>query len=138
MREITEIIVHCTETRANSKLHAHDIDVWHRRRGWDGCGYHFVINVDGLIELGRDIRTAGAHCYGHNPNSIGICYIGGLDAGNHQADTRTHAQDLAFRELLAVLHRMFPKASLHAHNEFSPKSCPNFDVHTAYDYIFKT
>jgi len=59
------------------------IDGWHRERGWNGIGYHYVlINdkhdtiEDGTIQSGRDIHTIGAHAKGLNSRSIGICCIG--------------------------------------------------------------
>ena len=32
------------------------IDEWHKERGWDGCGYHFLIRADGTIEKGRSLN----------------------------------------------------------------------------------
>ena len=59
------------------------IDQWHRDRGWNGIGYHFVIvndkhdsAKDGEIQKGRDIVMIGAHARGLNSRSIGICCIG--------------------------------------------------------------
>ena len=49
MRKITLIIVHCTANRAGSALRMADIDRYHRSLGWIGCGYHYVIPVDGTI-----------------------------------------------------------------------------------------
>ncbi len=53
MRKITLIIVHCTANRAGSALRMADIDRYHRSLGWIGCGYHYVIPVDGTIEAGQ-------------------------------------------------------------------------------------
>jgi len=52
-----------------------DIDKWHRERGWDGIGYHFVIKCNGEIERGRSINKQGAHAKGRN-NRIGIAIVG--------------------------------------------------------------
>ena len=129
MRKVSEIILHCSATRAGQNFKAADIDRWHRAKGWDGCGYHFVIDLDGCIELGRSITRVGAHCSNHNGASIGVCYVGGLDATTGRpADTRTTAQRESLGMLLSVLHRMFPEATLHGHNEFANKACPCFDV----------
>ena len=43
-------------------------------------------------------------------------------------DTRTAAQIATMLELLRLLKKIFPKATIHGHNEFSSKACPSFDV----------
>ena len=92
MRNIDSIIVHCSATKAGQDFTATDIDRWHRERGFNGIGYHYVIRLDGKLEKGRDVALAGAHCKGWNERSVGICYIGGLDENGRPADTRTNAQ----------------------------------------------
>lgn len=55
---------------------AAEIRRWHIARGWKDIGYHAVIHPDGRIEDGRDIDEIGAHAYGRNRDSIGVCLIG--------------------------------------------------------------
>lgn len=96
MRKITEIIVHCSATPEGRPFTVSDIDQWHRSRGFAQIGYHYVVYLDGTIHQGRPVEIAGAHCKGHNANSIGVCYIGGCTADNkHPKDTRTPEQKLA-------------------------------------------
>lgn len=135
MKQITEIILHCSATVEGANFKAADITRWHKQRGFTTIGYNFVIDLDGTIEMGRSIMFDGAHTVGHNKNSIGICYIGGLDKRtNKPKDTRTTEQNESFKILLRLLHKMFPSATLHGHNEFANKACPCFDVHD-YDFI---
>lgn len=131
MRRITLIIVHCSANQADSPLRCADIDRWHRRKGWNGCGYHYVIPTDGTIEVGRPEEAVGAHCLHHNRHSIGVCYIGGLAAdGVTPQDTRTEAQHRALRQLLAELHRRYPHALIVGHSDLDPRKphCPGFRV----------
>ena len=107
MRRITEIIIHCSATEAGKNYYAADIDKWHKERGYAGIGYHYVIDLDGTIEYGRNVAQAGAHCLGHNLNSIGICYIGGLRDGKPE-DTRTDEQKTAMRVLVDNLMQVYP------------------------------
>jgi N-acetyl-anhydromuramyl-L-alanine amidase AmpD len=111
-----------------------DIDRIHRKRGWKGCGYHYVIPTDGTIEVGRPLWQVGAHCRNHNRHSIGICYIGGLAPdGVTPMDTRTPEQKQALRKLLEELHAMFPNALIVGHHDLDPqKACPCFDVFEEY------
>lgn len=128
MREITEIILHCSATREGHSYHAADIDLWHRARGFDKIGYHYVITLDGAIEKGRAVEEVGAHCVGHNANSIGVCYIGGLDSWGQPKDTRTSRQKFALSTLLMQLHARFPHARIVGHREHAAKACPCFDA----------
>ena len=93
MNKIDSIIIHCSATRTGLDLRAKDIDRMHKQRGFTRIGYNFVIDLDGTVENGRPLSVDGAHCntkgfsgVSYNKHSIGICYIGGLDAGGQPAD----------------------------------------------------
>lgn len=132
MRKISEIIVHCAATPEGKAFTVADIDAWHRKRGFRCIGYHFVIYLDGSVHKGRTIEEVGAHCLGHNANSIGICYIGGCATnGKTPKDTRTEAQKASLVRLITELRRRFPNASVHGHDEFANKACPSFNVKTS-------
>ena len=133
MRLISFFIIHCSAVRPNQSSSAADIDRWHRARGFNSIGYHFVVRRDGSIETGRPMEKVGAHCLNRNAHSIGICYEGGLDANGKPADTRTPQQKEALRKLLHQLHEQFPKAIIAGHNMFNPmKACPCFDAMREY------
>ena len=89
-----------------------------------------MIELDGKIVPARPIERIGAHTKGHNTGSIGISYIGGVDADMKPKDTRTKAQRDALNSLLFDLTDNFAGATIHGHNEFSSKACPSFDVQT--------
>lgn len=112
-----------------------DIDRWHRQSGWECCGYHYVVRLDGTVESGRDPERAGAHCKGHNRQSLGVCYIGGLRANGRPADTRTDAQKAALLALLKKLRAKHPGARIYGHRDFSTKACPCFDAREEYAEI---
>ena len=132
VRNITEVIVHCTATPAGRDVTAADVDRWHRQRGFAGIGYHYLVALDGTVHAGRDVDIAGAHCRGHNHNSIGVCYVGGLDAARRPVDTRTPEQRGALRGLLAALKRLYPGAVVRGHRDFAAKACPCFDATNEY------
>lgn len=128
----TKIIIHCSDSTWGSD---YVIDSWHRERGFDENGYHKVIlngvtslgdeydiRLDGHIEDGRSITKQGAHCKGHNSDSIGICLIG--------VDEFTSAQYKSLKELCERLMEEYGISSddIYGHNEFSTKTCPNFNV----------
>ena len=128
MRKINKIILHCSATKAGQHFTVEDITKWHKQRGFRTIGYHFVIYLDGTVHKGRDISEIGAHVEGQNSNSIGICYIGGLDQGGKAFDTRTPEQKEALVKLVAEMKAKFPQATIHGHNEFANKACPCFNV----------
>ena len=133
MRKIDKIIIHCSATPEGKPFTVADIDRWHRDRGWQGIGYHYVVYLDGSIYKGRSEEIIGAHCSGQNAHSIGICYIGGLDASGKAKDTRTPAQRKALHELVSDLKTRYPAATVHGHNEFANKDCPCFNVKNEFD-----
>ena len=136
MRLINKIIIHCSATPEGKDFTASDIQVWHVKRGFNEIGYHFVIDLDGTVEHGRNIQRVGAHCLGQNRNSIGICYIGGLaEDGKTPKDTRTEAQKKSLLLLLKELKAKYPRVTIHGHNEYAAKDCPCFDVKAEYAEI---
>ena len=133
MRNINEIIVHCAATPEGKDFTVADITRWHKARKFRTIGYHFVIYRDGSIHAGRPLEEPGAHCVGHNKNSIGVCYIGGCAAdGKTPKDTRTEAQKSALLDLLKRLHAQFPNATIRGHRDFAAKACPSFDATKEY------
>lgn len=52
-RKITELIIHDTDTYEDEQVTVHDIDKTHREFG--GIQYHFLIQRNGSLQIGRDI-----------------------------------------------------------------------------------
>ena len=137
MRKITLIVIHCSAVRPDQTSSAKDIEKWHKDRGFNGIGYHYVVRRNGEIEPGRPESVIGAHCHvkgqNHNKHSIGVCYEGGLDIRGQPADTRTPAQKAAMRNLLEEIHERYPRAMIVGHHDlYPPKDCPCFDA--AHEY----
>ena len=137
MRAIKKIIVHCSATPRNKDFSAEDIRDWHvKGNGWDDIGYHFVVRINGKIEYGRMVDKYGAHVSGHNYDSLGICYIGGMDKDMKcWEDTRTDKQKESLVLLLKTLKKFHPEATIYGHRDFSSKACPSFDATKEYKYI---
>jgi hypothetical protein len=146
MREIKHIVFHCSATKEGNFFNAADIDAWHKKRGWSGIGYHYVVLLDGTIEKGRPDKKIGAHVRGFNKNSIGVAYIGGVDTNGKPKDTRTPLQKEALKELAIKLKWLYTKAEFSGHRDFSPdlnkngviepkefiKMCPCYDAKKEY------
>lgn len=135
-RSIKELIVHCSATPEGKDYSVDTIRQWHLQRGFSDIGYHYVIYRDGSIHIGRDESIIGAHCTGHNTNSIGVCYIGGCASdGKTPKDTRTTEQKHSLVKLLKELKTKYPQASIHGHKDFSNKACPSFDATKEYSSL---
>ena len=138
MRTINAIIVHCSDSPWGD---FDAIDSWHKEKGWSGCGYHALIlngwaknsreydpSSNGLIVPGRPLERTGAHCYGHNKDSLGICLIG--------VDEFTPEQYYSLRQMIDTWRQLYlvSDGMIRGHRDFQQtsggkrKTCPNFDV----------
>lgn len=136
--KVEAIIVHCTATAAGRPFTAADVDVWHKARGWQGIGYHYLVRLDGTIERGRPETRQGAHCAasGMNRRSLGVCYVGGVDDQGRPADTRTPEQRAALLRLLSELKSRYPAALIRGHRDYDRgKACPSFNAKKEYERL---
>jgi hypothetical protein len=152
-RDIDEIIIHCSATKEGVPFSIDQIDASHKARKFSSytdlqcktryIGYHFVIMLDGTVQICRPIDKIGCHASGHNARSIGICYIGGLDSKGKVKDTRTPAQKASLISLIKDLKNRYPTIDkVIGHRDTSPdlngngiiepneyiKGCPCFDA----------
>jgi N-acetylmuramoyl-L-alanine amidase len=136
MRKVNKIIIHCTATPEGRDVSIDEVRRWHvKERGWRDVGYHFLIRLDGTVEEGRPIEMTGAHTRGHNWDSIGIAYAGGMSKDmTEPKDTRTDEQKDSFVDLLCQLHDCYG-GTVYGHRDFSEKACPSFDAKTEYENI---
>lgn len=133
---VDEIIVHCSDTRpdwmadAPLALKRAEIDRWHKLRGFNGFGYHWLIDRDGKVLDGRRETEIGAHVEGHNTGAIGICIIGGHGCTEHDAFAEhfTAAQDTSLRQLIQGIGMRTRITRVSGHNEYAAKACPGFNV----------
>ena len=118
-RVITDIVIHCTATKQGYDYTSNDIRKMHRAQGWTDIGYHYIVRLDGAVEPGRDVDMIGAHVSGHNAHSIGIAYVGGINSRGKAEDTRTDAQKVSLLALLVELRKLYPRAKISGHRDFS-------------------
>lgn len=138
MREITHIVIHCSATRASQDIGASEIDRWHRDRGWNGIGYHFVVKRDGVVEAGRPVERAGAHVSGFNSTTIGVCLVGGVAEDGRtpeinftrpQIDSAiAYVADLVNRYQLRIQNVIGHNEAIRDITHGSPKACPVLDM----------
>ena len=155
-RRIDYIVVHCTATPEGQSKTVEQIRAEHKKQGWSDIGYHYVVDLQGNVRLGRDVDISGSHVSGYNSYSIGVVYVGGLENDPRKPysqlkakDTRTNAQKAALMSLLIDLRRLYPNAKIVGHRDFSKdkngngiidpweriKECPSFDAKKEYAKI---
>ena len=89
-----------------------------------------------MIHEGRPLHRPGAHTKGHNSNSIGVAYVGGMDIDmSCPMDTRTDEQKETLDFFLKYLKNIYPNAEIFGHRDFSSKDCPSFDARSEYKNI---
>lgn len=131
LRTVDQIIFHCTATKWGQECGAKKVDEMHLLRFGErsGCGYHYIINVDGSVEKGRWSDYPGAHAKNNNLDTIGIAYAGGLDKfGKQMIQGMNEAQYRTAKTLAKALlkgYNLEPK-DFRGHNElpFVNKGCP--------------
>ena len=116
-RKSTErIILHHADAKNCS---AEDIHRWHLNNGWSGAGYHFLVRKDGKIYRLRPEDKVGAHAYGSNYNSIGICF-----EGNYMEEDMPEVQIRAGKELVTYLKNKYGISTVQRHKDVCATSCP--------------
>jgi len=107
-----------------------DVDTWHRHdpNVWLGeysslghaIGYHYFIEKDGKITQGRADTDEGAHCKGHNIDSIGICLAGNFDV---TFPTKEQAESLKGLLSKKTTEYKISTDNVIPHRHFASKSC---------------
>ena len=116
-RKSTErIILHHADAENCS---AEDIHSWHLNNGWSGAGYHFLVRKDGKIYRLRPENKVGAHAYGANYDSLGICF-----EGNYMEEDMPAEQVKAGKELVAYLKNKYNISIVQKHKDVCSTNCP--------------
>ena len=77
-----KIVIHNVGATTDSDTGASWINSYHQKNNdWACIGYHYVIRKNGAVEEGRPHWTVGAHAYGFNLDTIGICVSGNFNIG---------------------------------------------------------
>lgn len=119
-RSTTDLLI--LHHAAAASCTAEDVHRWHVGNGWAGIGYHYLVRKDGTIYRGRPEDTVGAHAYGANSHSIGVCF-----EGNYQVEpTMPAAQLAAGQALVADIKRRWGITKVIGHKDVagSTTDCP--------------
>ncbi len=113
-------------------------------RGWEDIGYHWLIGnnrpftINGEIYHGRSEMFQGAHAYGYNHNSLGVCLIGNFDKS---VPSKKQLHSLFLLLLSKLSEYNIPIENVLGHNELPnvTKTCPgkNFNMSLIRQYLVK-
>ena len=126
-REVTEVVVHWTETHTNRNIGSEEINRYHLSLDLDGIGYHYVIRRDGSIQRGRPVNIQGQHApiNGHDERSIGVVFVGGINVPTGtpnpenflSAASLTRSQINTFNHFCREFYKVYGGAQIVGHSE---------------------
>ena len=115
------IILHHSGSKVDTPQKIHKA---HKRRGFSGIGYHYVVDKEGNIFIGRPLSAIGAHCKHNNNYSVGICLI-----GDFRYEQPTEEQMESLRLLVIYVLRQYPSIKrILNHRDLMPTICPAVDL----------
>ena len=138
-REVTEIVVHWTETTTNKNIGSEEINSYHLASNLDGIGYHYVIRRDGSLQRGRPVNIEGQHSplNNHNTGSIGVVFVGGINVPSGtpnpenfiSVQSLTRSQFNTFDHLCRAFYSTYAGGQIVGHNDIDlNEDDPGFDV----------
>jgi N-acetylmuramoyl-L-alanine amidase len=142
-REVTELVIHSSDTHTNQNIGSREIDTYHKEEGFNGIQFHYVIRRNGVIERGVPINNKGeaSRINGHEEYSIDVCLVGGINAptGTPNADnyfsqsSYTRAQMESFETLIWTWYNRMPGGVVLGYGDIDNQSeQPHFNV---MDYV---
>ena len=129
-RTITDtIVIHCTQTPADMDFGVDKVTQWHKNRGFDTIGYHYLIKRDGTLEAGRDEDLVGAHAVQVNGTSIGVALVGGGNVDMGWENNFLPEQFNTLKQIISKLKEDYDIKKIIGHYQVEDKKkCPSFDV----------
>ncbi len=121
----TLVIHHSAFYEASGIATLLEVQRLHREdRGWADVGYHYLVDRDGAIYEGRNLRVRGAHTQGRNTGSAGVCLL-----GDFRYKSPTPAQWAGLAAVSRWLIAELGLTHLAAHNQFNEGTlCPGATV----------
>ncbi|MDB4350316.1 N-acetylmuramoyl-L-alanine amidase [bacterium] len=138
LRDFTEVVVHATDTTKDMEVNYDVLKAWDvTERGLSEVGYHFIILRDGSLQVCRPISVDGIHSLkGHNENSIGIAFVGGLLGNRSNREAKRSSRSFSmeqfntFDTFMKAFYTVVPGGQVWGHNDIdhTRRSDPHFNV----------
>lgn len=108
----------------DSKVRLQKILLWHKHhQNWADIGYHYVIDPEGKVWEGRNIKYQGAHAGNEdfNVGNIGVVLIGNFE--DHELSEKQKQAMFDFVHFLKLKYKIQSK-NVFAHEHFKGTKCP--------------
>lgn len=146
-RDVTEVVVHWTETHTDKNIGSEEINKYHLEYGLAGIGYHYVIRRDGSLQRGRPVNTKGQHApiNNHDERSIGIVFVGGINVPSGtpnpenflSVQSLTRSQLNTFDHFCRAFYAVFPGGQIVGHSEIDEEEIdPGFEITNYVENVF--
>lgn len=124
MSKVTYAIVHHSDTALSTT----PLDIWnmHIARGFNGIGYHCLIDQAGIAYTGRPLAVVPAAAEGFNTDSVDVCLIGDFQSNDpgYNGPPSIGQIDTLVRWLVEV-HRGIPSIiETVGHGDLMADDCP--------------
>jgi len=139
---IKHVVIHHSVTNPTNDTKS-DVDYIadiHRKNGWDGIGYHFVITADGMVWYVGDISTQRANVADKNDIVIGVCMVGDFTKGNPTDEQILSAHDLCkffIEEMPQLVNVKDWENGVKGHKELQATQCPGTNWKGVADSIYE-
>jgi len=128
-RKVNKVFIHCSayahqDLKGNKLKEA--INKWHIERGFNGIGYHGVIDFEGTYLNGRDMERIPAAQKGYNTGSLAFCLDGLYKSQFNKS------QFITLLYLINQIDKSYKDSNItyHGHCEVANKTCPVFKYKT--------
>jgi len=139
VREVSEIIVHWTDTYTDKNIGAEEIDNYQLAVGHSGIQYHYVIRRDGTLQRGEDVNKKTDHTSQSDRDrySIAVSFVGGYNCPSGTENAKdyisvrslTRAQFNTFDEICEAFYIKHPGIQILGHNDVDEEVFdPGFNV----------
>lgn len=127
LAQVKRLIVHHSASPRETSVD--QLREWHIARGFDGVGYHRVIDGQGKLHATRQLTVQGAHALGANHDSWGVCVMG----DNTREDRKwTEVQIEALGRFVDAAAEIVPGLVICGHRDAvggkTATECPGLDI----------
>jgi hypothetical protein len=133
--EFSHIMIHHTDTPEWTEVHTKDghkfrkrfymdkekCDELGKKRGFDECGYNFIVERDGVVHQARALNKQGAHCPadGMNRKAIAVAF-----ALKGEEESPVDVQIEAVKALIGQLYSVHGELAIVYHGDHKATLCP--------------
>ena len=127
LKKVNNLVIHHSASSRDTTT-KEMIESWHLNKGYSSIGYHYIITGDGKLHVGRPADQVGAHAYGRNQDTLGICLTGNFDI-----EQPTEEQINTLIQLVAILCKRHKLATnkVIGHRDTIATSCPGKNLYDA-------